>query len=250
MKVQLKDIRQSYPTSDGRRSVLQDIQLSVREGEFVSLIGPSGCGKSTLFNILSGLETPDHGSVIKDDRVITGETGHVGYMMQQDCLFPWRTVLGNAVVAAEAAGKGRKEALERAKELLPIFGLEDFADEYPTRLSGGMRQRVALLRTVVSERDVWLLDEPMGALDAITREQMQDWLLAIWSRFRQTILFITHSIDEALYLSDRVILLTSRPASIQGEMTVDLPRPRSRSLVTQPQFLRLKEEIWSQLHHV
>lgn len=248
MKIAINDVSKSYPTPTGKLQALDAINLSVAAGEFVSLIGPSGCGKSTLFNIVSGLERPDRGFVKKDDKNITGQTGHVGYMLQKDCLFPWRTVLDNAVVGVEVQGQSRRVAKERARELLPVFGLDDFADEYPMRLSGGMRQRVALLRTVMMDRDVWLLDEPFGALDSLTRDRMQEWLLEIWSRFHRSILFITHSIDEAVYLSDRVYVLSPRPARIIGEWHIDLPRPRRRDLVTNTRFLRYKKQLLQKLH--
>lgn len=248
MKVVLNNLYKTYRSPAGELPTLHGIDLSVREGEFVSIIGPSGCGKSTIFNIVSGLERPDQGFVKKDGRDITGQTGHVSYMLQKDCLFPWRTVLDNAIVGAEVLGHSRKQARERAGELLPVFGLEQFADEYPARLSGGMRQRAALLRTVIMDRDVWLLDEPFGALDALTRDRMQDWLLDIWAQFHRSIVFITHSIDEAIYLSDRVYVLSHRPAQVRGEWHITLPRPRHRELVTDDRFLRYKEQMLEKLH--
>jgi ABC-type nitrate/sulfonate/bicarbonate transport system ATPase subunit len=248
MKVRLREIHKTYRIPAGNLPVLQGIDLEIRSGEFVSLIGPSGCGKSTIFNILSGLEVPDRGSVALDGKEVTGRTGHVSYMMQKDCLLPWRTVLDNAILGAEVRGLSRRKAREKARELLPVFGLTDFADEYPSRLSGGMRQRAALLRTAVTGRDLWLLDEPFGSLDALTREQMQDWLLGIRDRFGHTIGMITHSIDEAIYLSDRIYVFTPRPARVKEILTVDLPRPRSRRMVTQEPFLRCKERLWRLLH--
>lgn len=248
MKIKIHRLSKTYSSPAGVLPTLRGIDLSVREGEFVSLIGPSGCGKSTLFNIISGLERPDRGVVKKDGRDITGQPGHVSYMLQKDCLFPWRTVLDNAIVGAEVQGMPRQQAREKARELLPVFGLERFADEYPARLSGGMRQRVALLRTAVMDRDVWLLDEPFGALDALTRDRMQEWLLGIWEQFHRSILFITHSIDEAIYLSDRVYVLSRRPAAVTDEWKIDLPRPRPRSLVTDERFLRYKEHLLKALY--
>lgn len=248
MKIVLDNVYKTYRSPAGKLPTLEGISLSVAENEFVSIIGPSGCGKSTIFNIVSGLERPDQGVVKKEGRVITGQTGHVSYMLQKDCLFPWRTVLDNAVVGAEVQGRPRKAARERARELLPVFGLEPFADEFPARLSGGMRQRAALLRTVMTDRDVWLLDEPFGALDALTRDHMQDWLLDIWEQFHRSILFITHSIDEAIYLSDRVYVVSSRPAKVTGEWRINLPRPRKREIVTDERFLRYKEQLLGKLY--
>lgn len=227
---------------------IENISLTVDEGEFVSLIGPSGCGKSTLFNVISGLDRPDFGEVLVDGRGIVGETGHVGYMMQKDLLLPWRTVLDNAILAAEVKGVATKEARARARELLPVFGLEQFAGEYPAKLSGGMRQRVALLRTVMAERPIWLLDEPFGALDAMTRDRMQQWMLGIFRQFRPAVLFITHSIDEAVYLSDKVYVLSDRPAYVKHEMRIDLPRPRGREMVTGEHFLNDKKHLLRELY--
>lgn len=248
MNMLLRDIHKTYRGPAGDLPVLQGIDLEIHTGEFVSLIGPSGCGKSTIFNILSGLEVPDQGRVTLDGKDVTGRTGHVSYMMQKDCLLPWRTVLDNAILGAEIRGLPRREARAKARDLLPLFGLADFADEYPSRLSGGMRQRAALLRTAMTGRDLWLLDEPFGSLDALTREQMQDWLLNIRNRFGHTIGLITHSVDEAIYLSDRIVVLTPRPARVKEVVTVDLPRPRSRRMVTQEPFLRCKERLWRLLH--
>ncbi|PTX64331.1 ABC-type nitrate/sulfonate/bicarbonate transport system ATPase subunit [Melghirimyces profundicolus] len=248
MKLEMEALEQSYASPTGERRVIDRVDLKVEEGEFVSLIGPSGCGKSTLFNLVSGLERPLGGRIRKDGSDITGATGHVSYMPQKDCLFPWRTVVENASLAAEVAGKDKKKARERAERLLPVFGLEDFAGEYPARLSGGMRQRAALLRTVMADRDLWLLDEPMGALDALTRERIQDWLLQILSRFPRTVLFITHSVDEAVYLSDRVVVLTPRPARVKGELSITLPRPRTREQMTSEAFLQAKQWLWEKLH--
>ncbi|SMO84530.1 ABC transporter ATP-binding protein [Melghirimyces algeriensis] len=248
MKLKLESLEQSYPVAQIRRQVIDQITLTVEEGTFISIIGPSGCGKSTLFNIISGLERPTAGRVIKDGREITGETGYVSYMLQKDCLFPWRTVLENAVLSAEVAGENKRKALERAEELLSVFGLKGYANEYPARLSGGMRQRAALLRTVMANQDLWLLDEPMGSLDALTRERMQDWLLGILEQFPKTVLFITHSIDEAVYLSDRVVVFSPRPARIKDELTIHLPRPRKRELMTSESFLQAKRWLWEKLH--
>ncbi|MFD1394521.1 ABC transporter ATP-binding protein [Kroppenstedtia eburnea] len=248
MKLQLENLSHAYPSPEGMRQVVEGIDLTVEQGEFLSIIGPSGCGKSTLFNLISGLERPAAGRVLAGGVDITGRTGHVSYMPQKDSLFPWRTVLENATLAVEVAGGNKKDARRRAEELLPVFGLESFAHESPARLSGGMRQRAALLRTVMADQDLWLLDEPMGALDALTRERMQDWLLGILKRFPRTVLFITHSIDEAIYLSDRVLVLTPRPARIQEILQVELPRPRQREQLATDAFLRHKQWLWEKLN--
>lgn len=248
MKLEVCQVKKSFESAGKQLPAIDDISLKVDEGEFVSLIGPSGCGKSTLFNVISGLDRPDIGEVLVDGRKIVGEIGHVGYMMQKDLLLPWRTVLDNAILAAEVKGMAKKEARARVRELLPAFGLERFAGEYPAKLSGGMRQRVALLRTVMADQPIWLLDEPFGALDAMTRDRMQQWLLGIFRQFRPAVLFITHSIDEAVFLSDRVYVLSDRPARVKHEMKIDLPRPRPHELVTGERFLEYKKQLLDELY--
>jgi len=167
----------------------------------------------------------------------------VGYMPQRDLLMPWRSVLDNAIVPLELRGVPRGQARERAREMLPLFGLEEFAGAYPSELSGGMRQRAALLRTMLTERDILLLDEPFGALDALTRREMEDWLLGIWREFRQTVLFITHDVEEALYLADRVVVLSARPGRVKRILKVDFPRPRRHSILADPAFARQVAEL-------
>lgn len=247
MNLRIKGIEKTYRVGEQVLPVLEQIDLNIKKGEFVSLIGPSGCGKSTIFNVISGLDLPDRGQVFINGQDVTGGTGHVSYMMQKDLLLPWRTVLDNAILAAEVQGESRKAARLRARELLPTFGLEQFAGEYPAKLSGGMRQRAALLRTVMADQDVWLLDEPFGALDAMTRDRMQEWLLEVCEQFRPVVLFITHSIEEAVYLSDRVYVLSDRPAKIKDEISIDLDRPRHREIVTHDQFLHFKNRLLQQL---
>ncbi|HEX7065187.1 MAG TPA: ABC transporter ATP-binding protein [Bacillales bacterium] len=248
MNLEVKNIKKTYGSGERILPALEQINLNVKEGEFVSVIGPSGCGKSTIFNIVSGLDHPDEGQILIDGLDVTGQTGHISYMMQKDLLLPWRTVLDNAILAAEVQGESRKAARARAYELLPAFGLEQFAREYPVKLSGGMRQRAALLRTVMANQDIWLLDEPFGALDAMTRDRMQEWLLEVCRQFRPVVLFITHSIEEAVYLSDRVYVLSDRPARIKDEITIDLARPRHRDMVTQDRFLHFKDLLLQELY--
>ncbi|GAY10452.1 ABC transporter ATP-binding protein [Pseudonocardia sp. N23] len=208
----------------GDRDVLVDVSLHARPGELVSVIGPSGCGKSTLFAALAGLVEPDRGTVTVDGRPATGTT--FGYMPQKDLLFPWRTVLDNTALGLEIAGVGRRAARKRAEPLFEPFGLAGFEGSRPFELSGGMRQRAALLRTVVQDRDVLLLDEPFGALDSLTRTGMQEWLEGMRSQFGWTVLLITHDIREAVYLSDRVVVLGPRPARVRAVVEIDQPRPR------------------------
>ncbi len=239
-KLALHQIYSTYYAEDQKLPVLEDVTMNVERGEFVSLLGPSGSGKSTLLKIAAGLLKPDRGHVLIDHKDMTGLTGLVGYMPQRDLLFPWKTLKENAALALLSAGMSKKNAYTRVKELLPLFGLAGFADYYPRQLSGGMSQRTALLRTMLIESDLLLLDEPFAALDALTRENLQDWLLTIWDRFRRSILFVTHSIDEAIYLSDRVYIISDRPGKIILEQKIKIARPRSKKVLTTAEFANYK----------
>ena len=250
--VALADVTVTFPAA--RRDVppvtaLHGLSLTVPPGMFMTVIGPSGCGKSTLFGLLAGLITPISGSVTVHGQPVIGTPGQVGYMPQRDLLLPWRTVLQNVTLGPELARRGDMQAARtRARERLPLFGLEGFADVYPTALSGGMRQRAALLRTVLMERDVLLLDEPFGALDALTRATLQEWLLGVWAAEGQTVLFITHDVDEAVFLADRVVVMTPRPGHVRTEIAVSLPRPRTHAdLVVDPTFSALKADVLAAL---
>lgn len=226
----------------GHRQVLAGLSFTAEPGEFVSVIGPSGCGKSTLFNTLAGLETADSGSIRFGDDTRTA-AAHCAYMPQKDLLFPWRTVLDNTILGLEVHGVPKSEARRRARELFGVFGLAGFEEARPSQLSGGMRQRAALLRTVVQDRELLLLDEPFGALDSLTRTDMQGWLQEVWQRYRWMVLMITHDIREAVYLSDRVVVLSARPATVRREVRIDLPRPRTLSMLTAPEFAALEQEL-------
>lgn len=227
---------------------LAPTSLALQPGEFVSLVGPSGCGKSTLFNIISGLLRPDEGSVLLDGADITGTSGNVGYMLQKDLLVPWRSVVGNITLGAALTRGVTKADRVQAVEFAQRYGLGDFLDHYPHALSGGMRQRVALMRTLATNHDVLLLDEPFGALDSQTRLEMQQWLLEVWADTRRTVLFVTHDVDESIFLSDRVLVMSPRPGRIAAELVVDLPRPRTLDLMTTPAFNDVKREILQLLH--
>ena len=248
--LELVNVWKRFGDAQAQTVAVSNVNLKIAKSEFVTLVGPSGCGKSTLFNMIAGLLPPDDdgsllfGGVPQRDGQLLGK---VSFMPQRDLLFPWRTVLDNAILALEVEGVPRKEARERARSMLPEFGLTGFADHYPHQLSGGMRQRVALMRTFLFERDLLLLDEPFGALDALTRSRMQHWLLDIWARHRRTVLFITHDIDEAIVLGDRVLVMTARPGTVKSETVIDMPRPRDPSIVLTPEFIRIKQRLLAEI---
>jgi len=229
---------------DGRIvSALDDISLGARAGEFLTIIGPSGCGKSTLLNIICGLLRPGSGRILLHGEPLASRLGRVGYMPQRDLLLPWRRVIDNVILGAEIRGRDLDGARAEANAYLAEFGLEAFADNYPATLSGGMRQRVALLRTFLCKQEITLLDEPLGALDALTRLQLQRWLLDVWGRFRQTVVFVTHDVNEAVFMSDRVLVLSTRPATVLAEIDIDLPRPRHRDVTTDQRFLQYRTQL-------
>ncbi len=241
--LELRAISKTFPSPAGPVTVLDRVSIRAAPSEFVAIIGPSGSGKTTLFNIIAGLESPDAGAVVIDNIAVTGQRGHVAYMPQRDALLPWLTVIENAVLATVVQGGDVAAARREARALLDDFGLQGWGDARPALLSGGMRQRAAFLRTVLWHRPIMLLDEPFGALDALTRSQLQQWLLSLWDRLDRTVLLVTHDIDEAIILADRIYVLSPRPARVALEVTVDLPRPRSYSLVTEPAFARLKRQL-------
>ncbi|WP_422370821.1 ABC transporter ATP-binding protein [Hoeflea sp.] len=238
-KLELRGVSRDF----GETLALAPTDLTVRPGEFVSVVGPSGCGKSTMFNIVAGVLRPSLGSVLIDGRDVTGRAGYVGYMLQKDLLLPWRTVLDNIVLGALMKGGASRAQREEGVELATRYGLGDFINHYPSALSGGMRQRVALMRTLAMHRDVMLLDEPFGALDSQTRLAMQQWLLSVWKREKRTIVFVTHDIDEAIFLADRVVVMTPRPGRIHEIIDVPIERPRPVSSLTRPEFIGLKQRI-------
>lgn len=239
----LKGIYKRYRRDNRLFTVLEDVSLTVRVGEFVTLVGPSGSGKSTLFRLIGGIEKPDAGDVYMDGRIVTGTPGLISYMPQQASLFPWMKVSRNIAAALEIAGVPRKEARASALEWLARIGLAEVADEYPAVLSGGMQQRVSFLRALLMPRDVMCLDEPFAALDALTRTAMQQWLLQLWEAQRRSVLFVTHSIEEALTLSDRIYVLSAAPARVLQEIVVPFPRPRRTDVWMDPAFAALKQNI-------
>ncbi|WP_435163274.1 ABC transporter ATP-binding protein [Paenibacillus glycanilyticus] len=239
--LELKEIRKSFDA--GRKNVLSGLSLTVAENEFVSIVGPSGSGKTTLFQLIGGLEQPTGGEIWIDGKQVTGSRGHISYMPQQASLMPWRSVSANIELALGIAGMERKEAGRQAREWLDRIGLAEYADSYPHVLSGGMQQRVSFLRALLSPQTLMLLDEPFGALDALTRQQMQQWLMSIWEQNKRSVLLVTHSIEEALLLSDRILVLSSAPAVILEEIIVPFARPRSPQLWREPLFNDLKQQI-------
>jgi ABC-type nitrate/sulfonate/bicarbonate transport system ATPase subunit len=247
-KLRLENLSMTFAGADGDFVALAPIDLSIPAGRFVSLIGPSGCGKSTIFNIVAGLLPPSTGRVLIDGEDATGFIGQVGYMLQKDLLLPWRTVLDNVALGMEVKGVPLKEARARALPLLQRYGLGGFEHKHPSALSGGMRQRAALLRTLLIDMDVILLDEPFGALDAQTKSKLQEWLLGLFADFGRTVVFVTHDVEEAIFLSDEIHVMASRPGRIIETLPIDLPRPRERSVVTTPRFMAMKKYCLDLLH--
>lgn len=244
-KLTVENVSKTYRGAGGGENVtaLRDVGIEIGSGEFVSIVGPSGCGKSTLFNIIAGLVTPSSGRVLLDGDQPDDLLGKVGYMPQRDMLMPWRTVLDNTTLGLELNGMKKKEAHKVALGEFSRFGLAGFEKQWPAKLSGGMKQRAALLRTFLAGRELMLLDEPFGALDALTRAQMQSWLLDVWQGDKKTILFVTHDVEEAVYLSDRVYVMSGRPGKVSLCVDVNLPRPRRSEITMDPGFLALKQKL-------
>lgn len=233
---------------EGRQvRAIDDFSLSVQEGEFVSIVGPSGCGKSTFLHMVGGFEPITEGSICLDGQPITGAGPDRGMLFQDYALFPWRSVIGNVAWSLEVQGQPKAQRLATAQKYLELVGLSAFAEAYPSELSGGMQQRIALARVLAFEPRMLLMDEPFGALDAQTRQLMQEELTAIWQRQRRTVLFVTHDIDEALYLSDRIVVFTARPGRMKADLVVDLPRPREPAVRKTARFSQLRNEIWDML---
>jgi len=227
--------------SDGRQMVaLKDINLSIPRGQFVCLLGPSGCGKSTLLNAIAGFAPPTSGTVVADGARVEGPGPARGMVFQEYALFPWMTVEQNVGFGLEIKGMARPRIAERVAQLLRLLSLEDFARRYPKDLSGGMRQRVAIARVLALDSPIMLMDEPFGALDALTRRNLQDELLRIWAELKKTVIFVTHSIEEAIYLADRIVVMTYRPGTVKRDLLVPLPRMRDPSA---PEFNALKREL-------
>lgn len=238
-KLEVKNIKKSFEGN----LIVNDVSFYVKNNEFVSILGPSGCGKSTIFNIIAGLLQLEEGKIMMDGEDYTGKVGRVSYMHQKDLLLPWKKIIDNAALPLIIRGKSKNDAREEVKKYFHTFGLDGFEHKYPFQLSGGMKQRVALLRTYMFSKDIMLLDEPFGALDAITRSKMHQWLLNVAKELNTTILFITHDIEEAIFLSDRIYVLSDKPATLKEEIVVDLPSQRQKDIVTSSNFNQIKRKI-------
>ena len=242
--IKLANVFKTYRTQENELvSAVEDVNLDVRENEFVTLVGPSGCGKSTLLKLVSGLIPVTQGAIHVREKVVKGPFPDVGFVFQHPVLLPWRTVFGNILFSIEMLGLGKKEFEDRAQGLIKLAGLEGFENKYPRELSGGMQQRVSICRALVHDPSLLLMDEPFGALDAMTREEMSFELLRIWEEKRKTILFVTHSIPEAVLLADRVVVMTPRPGRIRRVFEIDLPRPRVFEMEFNERFKAYNSEI-------
>ena len=248
IKLKIDNVKKIYQTRKGEMTALNGVNLDIKENEFICVVGPSGCGKSTLLNIIAGLDTPTSGAVYIDGKKIEGTGTERGVVFQQYALFPWLTVLKNVMFGLKLQGKSDAEAKEIAMKYIKMVQLEDFVNHYPKELSGGMKQRVAIARAYAVKPEVLLMDEPFGALDAQTRTQLQTELLKTWESERKTCFFITHDVDEAIILAQRVIVMSARPGRIKDIVDIDIPYPRDQKTKMSPRFMELKNHIWSQVY--
>jgi len=249
-KLQSVGLRMEYyqPRTGGRLLALENVNLSVEEGEFVTIVGPSGCGKTTFINIADGLLKPTGGKILLDGTEVKGPGNDRAMVFQDACLLPWRTVIKNVMFGLECRGLGNGAAeRERAMKFINLVGLSGFEDHYPHELSGGMQQRCNLARALTVDPEVLIMDEPFASLDAQTREIMQLELLRIWNEAKKTVLFITHQINEAIYLADRVIIFAARPGKVKDVLKIDIPRPRNLAVKRSKQFLEYEDRLWTQI---
>jgi NitT/TauT family transport system ATP-binding protein len=247
--IELRDVTKRFRTPSGDvYTALRDLTLTVRHGEFLSVVGPTGCGKSTTLALISGLTPPSSGEVLVQNRPMTGIARNLGYVFQGDVLFPWKSVLANVAAGLRFRGVGRREAHERAREWIAKVGLTGFEDRYPHQLSGGMRKRTALAQSLITSPEIILMDEPFSALDVQTRTLMEDELLELWSATSASVVFVTHDLEEAIALSDRVCVITAGPGTVKGIYEIDLPRPRHVAEIRfEPRFVELYRDIWEDL---
>ena len=248
VKVKIDNVRRVFNTRNGEMIALNGVRLDIMENEFICVVGPSGCGKSTLLNIIAGLLEPTSGKVYCDGKEVTGTGTERGVVFQQYALFPWMTVKKNVMFGLNLKGIKGKEAEDIAMKYIKMVQLEDFVDHYPKELSGGMKQRVAIARAYAVNPSILLMDEPFGALDAQTRTQLQTELLETWEKERKTCFFITHDVDEAIILAQKVIIMSARPGRIKEIVDINIPYPRTQETKMTPEFLELKNHIWSQVY--
>ncbi len=248
-KISFQGVVKTYPMTGADFTALDRVSLDVGDREFVTVVGPSGCGKSTLLNMAAGLVEPSAGQVLVDGAPVTGPGPERGVIFQQYALFPWLTVRGNVEFGLKLTSLPADERRRRADHAIDLVGLTDFADALPKTLSGGMKQRCAIARAYAVDPEVLLMDEPFGALDALTRVQLQDQLLSTWTRERRTVVFVTHDVDEAVYLARRVVVMAARPGRIHRIVDVDLPYPRTEELRLSPEFARIRNEVWTSVYH-
>ncbi len=246
-KLELRDIRKTFKSRSGTVPVLNGLSLKVMNEDFFGIIGPSGCGKTTIFNIIAGLFEPDSGEILLDGKPTDGLRGRVGYMMQKDLLFPWRTVLQNVLLGLQVRGKSAAESKDVARQYLSTFGLGGFENSYPRQLSGGMRQRVALIRTLIVDPDILLLDEPFSALDYQTRLYLEGVLVEAVQKFKKTVILVTHDIDEVVALANRVVVLTKRPASTKAIHTIDIQEHNPMAARSDPKFSEYFHRLCAEL---
>jgi NitT/TauT family transport system ATP-binding protein len=246
-KLEARDVRLDYfqPRTDARLIALDGVNLEVMAGEFVSIVGPSGCGKTTFLSVVDGLIAASAGRILVDGEVVTKPGPDRAVVFQDASLLPWRTVFGNVVYGLECIGVGAREAKERASHFIDLVGLSGFEQHYPYELSGGMQQRVNLARALVMDPKILLMDEPFASLDAQTREVMQEELLRIWIQAKKTVLFVTHQIDEAIYLSDRVAVFSARPGTVKATIPIEIARPRALALKRDARFHAIEDRIWA-----
>ncbi|RII20231.1 Bicarbonate transport ATP-binding protein CmpC [Streptomyces sp. YIM 130001] len=248
-KISFRDVVKTFPLKDTTFTALDGVDLHIADQEFVTVVGPSGCGKSTLMNMAAGLEVPDSGDVLVDGKPVLGPGPDRGVIFQQYALFPWLTVRQNVEFGLKLADLPAEERRRRAEGAIALVGLSEFADALPKTLSGGMKQRCAIARAYAVDPQVLLMDEPFGALDALTRVQLQDQLLETWSQEKRTVLFITHDVDEAVYLASRVVVMAAGPGRVRQVIDVDLPYPRTEEIRLSAEFRRIRNEVWTSVYH-